>query len=305
MQGDAWRGVPLALLVAVALCCVARAADDGQAAPVRKAAPAPAAAQGKVFDPKRMERILVDWGRQSAKLQTLHVRIRRIDDTPGWGKETFEGIAQFKAPNLAWVQFDTAPSKKGDSEKKKGDPEKKGTPHERIVCTGKDVWHYKFPETTVYVFPLNKADRQRALEEGPLPFLFNFRAEEAKRRYRMTLVREDKQSFIIRVDPLLAIDQEEFVTAYIKLDRVYLLPTQIFLFGPERKGTKLFDLTEVKPNDPDVMRDDYFRGARWKDWKVVVNPGQGADPRQGPRVRGRAGQRQPVVGQGAAAARPQ
>ena len=33
--------------------------------------------------------------------------------------------------------------------------------------------------------------QQRALEEGPLPFLFNFKAADAKKRYEMALVAED------------------------------------------------------------------------------------------------------------------
>ena len=31
----------------------------------------------------------------------------------------------------------------------------------------------------IYIFPLDKDQRKRALEEGPLPFLFNMRAADA------------------------------------------------------------------------------------------------------------------------------
>src|SRR5437588_480929 len=55
-------------------------------------------------------------------------------------------------------------------------------PNERIVCTGKDVLQYQWDVKEIYVFPLEKEVRQKALQQGPLPFLFNMRAADARKR---------------------------------------------------------------------------------------------------------------------------
>ena len=66
--------------------------------------------------------------------------------------------------------------------------------------------------------------RQRALEEGPLPFLFNMKASEAEARYLMTLVSEDKDFYVISVAPRLRVDQEAFSKAFLKLNGKTFLP---------------------------------------------------------------------------------
>src|SRR5205807_2240350 len=136
--------------------------------------------------------------KQSTRLKTLDVRFRRIDKSPAWAEdEHYEGRAILKSPNLARLNFD----KVAADPKKQAKPE----PHELIICTGKEVWQYRTDLKQIFIYPLNVQDQKHALEEGPLPFLFNLRAADAKKRYQMTVKSQTADSYVVHVKPLLDI----------------------------------------------------------------------------------------------------
>lgn len=250
-------------------------------------APAPAAGSPPAQTPsaeemaQKMERLLQLWEGQSSRLKTLDVKIKRTDKAPAWGAEEYEGRAILKAPNLAYLHFDKIVEENGKKSRVRA---------EQIRCTGEEVWQYKFDTEQIFVFPLDREQRKRALEEGPLPFLFNMKAAEAKARYTMRLVREDPASYMIAVVPKVEIDQESFSRAFVQLDRKFLLPTRILLIAPNGKDSKDFVLYDIKPQA--AVDDANFRGQTVKNWKIERNPGGDAKAGNAP-ARER---RQPAVG---------
>ena len=270
MRCNGWNMTSLLFVGWAACLTVAYAQTDGlkAAPPQREVTPDAKAAPdapGVAPDPQRMEQLLILWEKQSARLKSLDVKFKRVDHSPAWGdNELYEGRAMLQTPNLAWLDF-----------KKVGvDKQNKPAliPHERIVCTGKEVWQYHSPTHQIFIFPLQQQQQQRALEEGPLPFLFNMRADEAKKRYRMSLVSENAATYVVSVIPLLDIDKESFSTAIIQLDRKYLLPTNIVLFAPDGKSTQDYKFSDVKPNAV-VPAANFDCKPLGPPWKVVRNPG--------------------------------
>jgi TIGR03009 family protein len=229
-----------------------------------------------------MAQLLRLWEGQSAKLQTLELAIYRVDEQKAWGDvEHYQGHAAFKAPQLAFLDFrkvkmQEQPDPK-DKKKKVLAPVKKNNkiesiPYETIVCTGPEVWHYRYDVKQIYIFPLDKDQRKRALEEGPLPFLFNMRADDAQRRYKMELQLEDETRYLVRVYPRLKEDQESFSVAWVYLDKKFLLPKRIYLLAPDKKSSKDFNLSEIRANQQ--VDPKYFVGVTLgKGWKVERNPG--------------------------------
>lgn len=222
----------------------------------------------------RMKRLLVTWETKSSALKTLDVQIRRVDKSEVWGSEQFEGRAILKSPDLAWLNF-----QKVVEDDKTG--KTKLAFHDRIICTGTEVWQYNSDLKQIFIFPLNKQDQKRAvLEEGPLPFLFNMRAAEAESRYIMTLTNETKEFFVIGILPRLRIDKESFSKAFLRLNRETYLPDRIYLVSPDEKSTKDFTLSMVKPNAR--VMDKNFEGRTIPGWQVVRDPGnQGGAPQVG------------------------
>ena len=235
-------------------------------APASAAKPKAAAKPEPKWNDANMKQLLQEWEKKSSLLKTLDVAIKRRDKSAAWGNEEYEGRAILKSPDLAWLDF----QKVEIDEKTK---EKKLTPEQRIICTGTEVWQYKSDTKQIFVFPLEKEDQKRALEEGPLPFLFNMKAAEAQARYWMALTNETKEYYVVTVVPRLKIDQEAFSKAYLKLNKEYF-PERIVLVSPDGKSTKDFTLTDVKRNQSWKGMDDNFKGVPLgKPWTVVRDPG--------------------------------
>ncbi len=133
-------------------------------------------------------------------MKTLDVWLDRIDKNPQWDEEIhYEGRAVFKSPQLAYLDFKKIKTKR-DAQGKlvpladPKDPKKPwSTPQETIICGATEVWQYLYPVKQIFVYPLAKEQRQRALDEGPLPFLFNMKAKEANARYKMKVIRPGRE----------------------------------------------------------------------------------------------------------------
>ena len=171
-----------------------RSRSTGHRRPDRARTPQAGQAQAAP-DPAQMQRLLKDWERQSAKLKTLDVWIYRID-RPAAGMKRF---IMKGGPSSRALSSPTSTSRRSrPSATPRGswsrwripkDPKKRRTtPDETIICGANEVWQYLYPTKQIFVFPLAKEQRQRALDEGPLPFLFNMKAEEAQARYEMKLL---------------------------------------------------------------------------------------------------------------------
>jgi len=245
------------------------AAGRGAGATATTAPPAASAAKPPArpkVDPARMTELMKHWEQQSARLMTLDVKIRRVDRSEAWGEEAYEGRAILKTPDLAWLDFNKV------SEPEKGKPPKL-TPADRIICTGAEVWQFVPDSRQILIFPLNKETQQRALEEGPLRFLFNMRAADAEKRYQMQLVDETKDFFVISIIPRLKIDQESFKSALLRLNRRTFLPDRIFLTNPNGTSSKDFLLTEAKANAPVVASNFQPKAADFNaNWQIVRDP---------------------------------
>ena len=180
---------------AVAASVVATASGQGtqQPAPRRTAAPAPAqqvapapkvSAPAAKLDPEAIKArqladqkaraamvpILGEWEKQSKKVATLSVGFQRVDKSGAWGDDYFVGRAVLKAPNMACFEFQKC--KLDDKGKPLTRPNVKGVPAwvlepepaERIVCNGKEVLQYAFDQKVLFVFPMEKEARNRALQ---------------------------------------------------------------------------------------------------------------------------------------------
>jgi TIGR03009 family protein len=231
--------------------------------------------------------LLKQWEKQSSLLKTLDVTILRIDDTPAWGDlEYYEGRALFKSPNLAFINFEKI--KQDENKKPIKDPNNKDpkkpkyltTPYERIICTGNEVWQYRSDTQQVFIFPLEKDEQAKAIEEGPLPFLFNMRADDARKRYQMTLMSESPNAWGVSIKPKLQVDKESFSLAFVNLDKKYLLPTRILMVSPDGKSQKEFRLGPMYPNKA-VNEANFVGKPLGPPWKVVRNPAGEERPRAG------------------------
>lgn len=290
-------------------------AADAAARPAPGQAPAPAqgagAAMPKPVDPaaeRRMQELLREWEARSQDDVTIYTEFTRTDTSVELLKpRKFRGMALLHRPNKACLNFDEV-SADGKSAKF----------HERIVATGDEVYHFLGPSQQVFVYPLAQDQRRRALEEGPLPFMFNMRVDEAQRRFQMDLLQEvpatDKlpPRSLIRIIPKLAIDREEYLEARVVLNMETFLPMALVLTLPNGKDTKRFDFARMERNGAEnpATRQNNYNGKlmaaefQKRGYKVIVNPDGAQDTAPAtagaqPAPRGPAPAGRPAVGQGA------
>lgn len=298
------------LTLTVGASAIGTASAQAPAAPKRGTAPgpagpratAPAKAAPAPSDPaaiktqqlaaekgqQEMNDLLAEWEKQSKKVTSLDVGFERVDKMgAAWGNVYYHGRAMLKSPDLACLEFrkykvgeDGQPSKPLQLEKE---------PNERIVCTGKEVLQYEWDEKVIYVYPLEKEVRQKALQQGPLPFLFNMNAADARRRYGMTLLKEDDKEYTISIVPREEIDRSSFTRAFLWLNKQTFLPNTLQLYPVGQKELQEFKFDAIQPNKP--MDEGMFAPAtKIAGWKVIYNPGgDGAKAAQAPATAAGAG----------------
>jgi outer membrane lipoprotein-sorting protein len=255
------RSATLVYLVTAASICV-----RAQNAPARP-----------VNDPAKMKWLLQEWERRTDRLETLDVHIYRVDKADRGRDEThFEGGAVFKSPNLASIdlwKLKLASNAKGQLAPVK-DPKNESNSlksHTERIVRGKDaVWQYLYDGRQIYIFPLAKGEQQRVLDEGPFPFLFKMKANEAEARYQMSLVAENAGYYIVKVLPKLKEDQQSFKMALLQLEKKLLLPTRITLVSPDGTSSREYYLDRLRPNTP--VDDKIFQGGVFPGWTVQKNP---------------------------------
>ena len=301
-------------LVLVAL--TARTAwSQGTAAPSKRTNPPaiskPATKPPAPFDPnaekarveleakarQEMDHVLEEWEQKSKKIVSLDVSFDRIDKSPGWGDQYFRGRAMLQSPDLACLEFQKyklGPNGKplfGADKLGNPVPQTESQPTERIICTGTDVLQYSYEERKIYIFPLDKQSRQKALQQGPLPFLFNMKAAEAKSRYSMNLIKQDDKDYLIGILPRETVDKQSFSKAFLWLNKETFLPNQLWLYTVGDKERQEFQFVggsnTIVPNA--AMDKKWFAFAKIEGWKEIRNPAVGAEP--GPAAQGLA---QPV-----------
>ncbi len=243
-----------------------------------------AAAEAKARE--EMNLLLDEWEKQSKKVTSLQVVFERIDRSLKWGDQVYQGQAILKSPDLACLEFKKAIAddagkpvyKTNDKGQKVLDVEKE--PFQRIVCTGKEVLQYEFDEKAIYVYPLDKEARQKALQQGPLPFLFNMKAADAKQRYGMTLLDQTKDEYTIAIVPREEIDKQSFVRAFVRLNKSNFLPNRLVLMPVGEKEKQEFRFTMIAPNK--AVPEGYFHPSiDLVGWKVNRNEDGGKAPAAG------------------------
>jgi TIGR03009 family protein len=287
------RWIGRRILGITSLVCIVVAAARGQApdgrapaAPAQAPRPAPAgqpaAPAAQPADPERaakaaqMEALLRQWEQVSRSNEMLFAEFTRTDRSKAWPEpKVYEGVALLRKPNLACIEFKL---------REQGQP--KPTFYERIVCSGDNrVYQFQGPTRQCHVYILPDDERRRALEEGPLPFIFNMRLEQARARYYWDLWEEtpakdgESAKYIIRIIPKQAIDREEFSMALVMLDQTTFLPSALRLYAPNGKDMKTFVFTKVERNQEQnpASNPNNYDGARMAaafqraGYKVIVN----------------------------------
>lgn len=203
--------------------------------------------------PKELEELLVIWEQQSSKITRLHGTIIRFTyDSVYTAEKRAAGEFWYQSPDMGRIDFGpgnlTVPPPR---------PGPDGTPYkvqadgkQRWICTGKQVFIIHDDQKLFDKIDIPAQQQGKNIINGPLPFLFGLKAEQAKQRYYLSLgamhwpqgrkikqkdgrVQEDSPQVHVVAVPKLEVDKREWSRAEVLLDGKTFIPTAIKLFNPQ------------------------------------------------------------------------
>jgi TIGR03009 family protein len=241
-------------------------APGNQAAPGQNAATQTQAPANS----KRLDELLTRWEQAMASVQSITAQIKRtsVDKTFQTADE-FEGTAKYMKPNLAMLEM-----------KKKG----KEQTTEKYVCTGNFLYEYSFTDKVIRAHELPPPKPGQVADDGFLSFLFGMRAEEAKRRYDMKLVKgppEDQWYYYIEILPRYPQDKADFSKARLVLLASTFLPRELWFEQPNGNEVK-WDIPKIDQG-VNLNRTEFMSPTTPQGWKLerMPKPAAGNQP---PRV---------------------
>ena len=218
--------------------------------------------------PRELEQLLLAWEQESAKVKKLKGKFHRfVYDGVYFVENRAAGEFWYESPDQGRMDFGISPlqprtNKKGPN----GEPYTvQQDPLQRWVCTGKEIFIIHDNEKLFDRIEIPPQQQGRNIMNGPLPFLFGMKAEQAKERYHLNLgaqhwpqgrvtekdgkpVQLAPQIHVVAV-PKLDVDAREWSRAEVLLN-IKFLPTAIRLLDPtgNKETVYTFDPDSLEPN---------------------------------------------------------
>jgi hypothetical protein len=200
---------------------------------------------------ERLERILETWHQRSAKWTSLDVRFRLVERTPGQPDQQRSGRVVLQRDGRAMMEIGRGA---------------KAEVAERCLWTRDEVHLSRMEAKTRLVWPMAAKDRGRLPAALALPFLWNVKPETLKSRYRCTLLKEDKEAWILGFSPLSDAGSRSLSKGYIQLDRTTYLPRRYYVIGPDGKSTRDYRVTSTRCDA--AIEEEAFRPFDDQGWQV-------------------------------------
>lgn len=255
-------------------------------APPRERLPRPDSPPPELYVQKldpALEKILTDWETYSSRFQRLAGAFARRKYDPVFAVEFWsDGKFVYESPDKGCYQLDgvtPAKPKPGAAVKKtpQGVPYQRKTDRsEKWVCDGVNVTRIDDQEKTYERVEIPQEQRGKNIIDGPLPFLFGMKAQQAKLRYILELLEPASQfpeDFQIHVLPRRRDDQASWTEARVILDSERFVPKAVILTHPGGSET-VHIFREIEINKTNKFK-ELFTGDPFKpnlaSYKQVLN----------------------------------
>lgn len=201
-----------------------------------------------------LQAILNAWEAESGKIQTLAgMHERYVYNITFETATVASGKFFYAAPDRGRIDLEGVPPAKmnfgaaGPKIGASGKPFKYSADRNEIwVCTGKEVVTAVELDKTFQAFPLPPDMQGKNIINGPLPFLFGMKADEARRRFDMKLLKDAPTQAMILAIPRTQLDSANFGEATIILDKQNYLPFAVKLVDTARTTETVFKFVPDK-----------------------------------------------------------
>ena len=222
--------------------------------------PEPQVMRRDKIDPE-LEKVLQDWERNTSQFKKLSGDFTVFKYEPTFEIERRgEGKFVHEAPDKGNYERKGVAIEKGEKSKKKNKDGEfyalQSDMPERWVCTGKEIIRIDEKEKTYEKISIPPEAQGQNIIEGPLPFLFGMKAEQAKMRYKMKLMKKTDAEIWLEVIPIRRSDASNWDRAIVIIDAKRFVPKAVQLFDPtESETVHVFKNVEINTknawfNDP-------------------------------------------------------
>lgn len=226
--------------------------------------------------------MLILWESESSKIQRLTGEVHRYHYDSVYGVEKrAAGKFWYATPDKGRIDFGPVPVPEGATNPRKlqanGRPFTIATEgHQRWICNGKSIYIIDDDKKIADVVQIPAHQQGKNIVNGPLPFLFGMKAEQAKKRYHLRLggmhwpkggVRKlpnGKQQrvrpqFHIVAAPKFEVDAAEWSRAEVILDATRLVPTGIRLIHAHNNSETnyVFPAEQIKVNERSIFNNPF------------------------------------------------
>jgi hypothetical protein len=204
-----------------------------------------------------LREILERLERRSREIRSLQVRFKLAHTSRQWDERVEQGEGRLVLDKGKFGVMERVGRWK---------PGAAAPPREISLWTPKS---YSAIDTSSYIgfiYPREGDDPGWMPSDLKLPFFFDTDVAEMQKSYRFELVKSTQKAYILRVTPLKARSGGIWVTAWLRLDRQTLLPTDLWL-DQGQDGVDGYRALEIKINDP--IPDDILAivdGTSWQGW---------------------------------------
>lgn len=212
----------------------------------------------------RLQQLLLQWEQKMKSVNALEAHVVRYEiDAVTKAQKEWKGKVKFLRPNRAFLHLDST-----------ADP----TNYEEYVYTGAYLYEYLPRTKTLNIHELAVKPGQM-MEDNFLNFLFGMKADEAMRRFQISLYKEDPNYVYLFIDPKLAVDRQDFTKARLVLWANSYLPRQCE-FEDTNSNVVKWDIVRCDPAARLTTADFQPREVP-KDWTTKKVPRQQAIPTTG------------------------
>jgi TIGR03009 family protein len=226
--------------------------------PQAPAAPAPNSA--------RLDELLGQWEARMKSIETLSAEVvREKEDRQFRVKEIYIGTAKYMKPDLALLDLHN---------------QRRPEVRETFICTGTSIYEFNAAGKEIRIHDLPPPKPGQVADDNFLAFLFGMKAEEAKKRYDLTLFNENDPNYVyLKILPRFPADRADFQTAYVALLKSNLLPRTIMFDEPNGNRIRWdFPAVEVGAR---LNRQEFVAPTLPKGWRYVRMPRVDAGTPQG------------------------
>ena len=204
--------------------------------PAGNAPPANNAADAK------LDGYLQRWEQEMRKVQTLAAALTREDKDKTFGTKTkFVGNAQFMKSGVGPTSLNLAALELK--------AEGKNDIADKFICTGTYLYQFLPAQKEIHAHEMPKPKPGQVADDSFLGFLFGMKAEAAKRRYALTLAKDDAHYVYVDILPRFPDDKAEFNRARLVLRRDNYLPRQLW-FEHVNGNEVLWDIPTLQAGAP-------------------------------------------------------